>query len=188
MSQFSWIFGDINNVIWLSGLSMELYVSDVGSVIQRMGWGPGVMGKLRRAGRKEIHSWPWPLCIIVPFDPVNILNHKSKHSDPPVNTQGEAPHRSVLRYCCPSSQAWAANLKSPYTHGLRLINWSWVAGLFKIDVGSIHIWCYHYHARVPNYCSLSILSMLQLNSCESKTERIEGVIQAPCVFIMTISL
>lgn len=50
-------FGNINNVviIRLSGWSMGLCVSDVYGVSQRMGWGPGVMSKLRRAGRKAIH-------------------------------------------------------------------------------------------------------------------------------------
>lgn len=52
-------FADINNVviIRLSGWPVVLCVSDVGGVPQRTGWGgPGVMGKLRRAGRKAIHS------------------------------------------------------------------------------------------------------------------------------------
>lgn len=96
MNQFSWILGILTMFISLLGWSMVLRVSVVCGVIQRTGWGPGVMGKLRRAGRKAIHSWPGPLCIIVPSDPVNILNHQSKQSDPPANTQGEALHSAQL--------------------------------------------------------------------------------------------
>lgn len=175
-------FEYINNIviIRLSRWSMVLCVSDVDGVIQRMGWGSGVMGKLRRAGRKVIHSWPRPLCIIVPSDPVNILNHQSKQSDPPVNTQGEALHSTPLYYCPGFSGQCGPSETSTHTHGLRLANCSWVAALFKIDAGSIHIWCYHlemleWRKVMPIlfiFFYLPILSMFQLSPCKSKTERI----------------
>ena len=125
-------------MLWLSdyhGQWCSVSLMRVG-VIWRTGRGPGVMGKLRRAGRKAIHSWPRPRCIIVPSDLVNILNHQPKQSDPPVNTQGVALHRSLL-HCCPGSQAHAVPLKPSHIHGLRLRNCLWASG-------SIHIWCNHF--------------------------------------------
>lgn len=91
---------------------------------------------------ERIHSWPWPRCIIVHSDPENILNHQSKQSDAPVKTQAEGLC-STARYCCPGSQA-CAPLWKHRAHGLRRTSCLWVAALFRIDVGSIHSWCYHF--------------------------------------------
>lgn len=111
MAHYSLFIGYITNImiIGLSGWAPCLWCGWVW-VIRRIRWGAGVMGKLRSAGRKAIHRWPWPWCIIVPSDPVNILNHQSKQSDPPANTR-KKPCTPLC--CCTGSQVCTAPLRPP---------------------------------------------------------------------------
>lgn len=72
---------------------------------------------------------PW--CIIVPSDPMNILNHQSKQSYPPVNTQGEALHSQQF----PTAQVLRPMLPlwNLHTHGLRQTYCSQAAVQYRPD-------------------------------------------------------
>lgn len=137
---------------------------------------------------EKIHCWPRPWCIIVHSDPGNILNHQSKQSDPPVNTQGEALHNTLL-YCSLGSPALAAPLNLPHTYGSGLTNSSGVAALLRMwdqPHTAIILKCWVLNNKVTGsqFMYLSV-HLLHLEPCKTKAGRTEEKIWLPFALIVT---